>query len=329
LATTAGPSGVPNPHGAPGWATIDSPGWATAYSQGDLVDDDAGEPRLGAGPVAGAALIDLLSCVALVVGAILVAGEIARGRAGATVAELIGQARSIHYGLIVAIVGAYFIGAWVVLRTSPGRYLLVGRTPDGPAPVLRAVLPAVALLAVAATYTGLTATGPPDLDTSTGTTVGAGPSVTTPASSTVDLARPQAVAVNAVLENSGGSRANFGVALQSVCQSPGGSLATIQTVLAGRESQLARAEVLVVDALPNGAAIRSRLVEALTYSMNADRAYVAYARHVQVEGCWADDNLRDGDNISKDAQAAKDRFVELWNPVATTYGLPARTSSSI
>jgi hypothetical protein len=279
--------------------------------------------------IVAAALLDLVACVVLLVIGALVATEVARGHAGVDLdpLDLPARFRPIHFGLVAGVVVAYLVGSWGMLGQSAGYYVLVARAPEGTGTALRSLLPAVGLLAAAVLFVGLSfePTSPSKGETVQGPT--AHPSVASTGGS--DPAREQAIALNDLLNNSDTSRSTLVTALQSVCGSPGLSRASIQSVLEGREAQLARAQFLPTDALPDGATIRGRLIEAFTHSINADRSFVAYARHVESGDCTPDENLRNGDRVSADATTAKKGFVAVWNPVAQRYGLPARTFDTI
>ncbi|GAA0994512.1 hypothetical protein GCM10009555_087130 [Acrocarpospora macrocephala] len=68
-------------------------------------------------------------------------------------------------------------------------------------------------------------------------------------------------------------------------------------------------------------------------SLNADEAFIEWARHRSTDGCSAslteDSAYQSGLSFSEHATQAKQRFVDLWNPVAQQYGLSQRTADDI
>jgi hypothetical protein len=107
------------------------------------------------------------------------------------------------------------------------------------------------------------------------------------------------------------------------------ALADLRSVGAERRSQLDRARSLRVDALPDGGTIQKVLVEALTHSLEADEAFVTWTSNVLDRGCGHDPDYDAGVAASSSAQAAKQRLVGLWNPVATRYALATRTDNDV
>ncbi len=138
-------------------------------------------------------------------------------------------------------------------------------------------------------------------------------------------------AVNGILSVTGSSRSSLGSALNDLgnCTNIDGAIGVLQRVASERSDQVTRAQQLDVHALPSGDAIKSTLVEALSDSLQADNAYVAWGRNEQVYGCGADQNKAAGDQASAAATSAKQRFVAAWNPVAVRYGLPTRVETDV
>ncbi|WP_155348773.1 hypothetical protein [Acrocarpospora pleiomorpha] len=145
----------------------------------------------------------------------------------------------------------------------------------------------------------------------------------------------QAMAVNAILLSMSGTRSELAPALDQIrsCGAPQAGMATLSMVAESRRNQLDTVRALQVDALPGGAILRSALDDALTMSLNADEAFVEWARHRSTGGCSAslteDSAYQSGLSFSERATQAKQRFVDLWNPVAQLYGLSQRTADDI
>ncbi|MFD0657621.1 hypothetical protein [Thermocatellispora tengchongensis] len=118
-----------------------------------------------------------------------------------------------------------------------------------------------------------------------------------------------------------------------MAQCAAGALATIREITRQREDQWERARELPVDALAGGVELRDALTEALRASYEADVGFQSWARRHLDLGCQGDPDADPDYQWALDrsgaAEAAKDRFAALWQPIADAYGLPRRTASSI
>ena len=158
-------------------------------------------------------------------------------------------------------------------------------------------------------------------------TVGNGSSATIAIDSGGDSGRAgssagdQAATVNGILAWSGRSRQALFGALDDLgaCRNADGATAALRNVASDRENQIAALAEVDVSALPGGGSLRTTLVHALTYSLQADRAFVRWG---QRPGCGKDSNWREGMRYSRSASSTKSQFVGRWNPIAGTYGLP-------
>ena len=102
----------------------------------------------------------------------------------------------------------------------------------------------------------------------------------------------------------------------------------IQQVRDERQTEYNNAQNLQTGSLPNGAQLKFDLVKALSYSLQADNDYLTYAQDEQSSSCQSGSQasaMAAGDQ----AVTYKRAFVNLWNPIAGTYGLPPQTQSSI
>ena len=142
----------------------------------------------------------------------------------------------------------------------------------------------------------------------------------------------QAVALDEVLAASVTSKSKLNSAIQRItsCTDVDSAVTDMRDVGAERESQIQLVQQADLSALPGGEDLRSGLVAALTYSLEADQAYLGWAEPAATAGC-ADTSSRSqayarGTDISAQARAAKSRFLERWNPVATDNGLSTRTA---
>ena len=68
-------------------------------------------------------------------------------------------------------------------------------------------------------------------------------------------------------------------------------------------------------------------------SLNADESFLAWARGRTADNCSidrsGDSDYQKGLSFSEGASAAKQSFLDLWNPVAREYDLPERTGDGI
>ena len=143
----------------------------------------------------------------------------------------------------------------------------------------------------------------------------------------------QARAVDAVLTESVASRRKLSAALQQVydCDDVMGATADLRAVGRERESQISRVAGLDLSAIVGGERLRDLLDKALAESLSADQSYVRWAYAVQAGSCpnsGAQHRIA-GDAASDRAGNAKTVFLAVWNPVASSYGLPTRTRDEI
>jgi hypothetical protein len=162
----------------------------------------------------------------------------------------------------------------------------------------------------------------------------AGPASTAPSPAGGD-GKAQAIAIDQLLNASSASRQKLGPALTAVdgCGDLNGAVTTLQQVTAERDGQVKQGQSLAVDQLANGGKLQAALVQALTYSLQADQKYSAWAQAVAGAGCKGhaahDDNYNAAQAASGSATSSKQQFVALWNPVAATYGLTARSEATV
>jgi serine/threonine-protein kinase len=156
------------------------------------------------------------------------------------------------------------------------------------------------------------------------------PTSTSSAPSPATSQSAEASAVSGLLASGNGSAANLNNAVNDVaaCGALSSDVQQIQQVENQRQIEYNQAQSTQTSSLPSGAALKSDLVNALYYSLQADQAYRAYADQVQQSGCHSGSQasaLADGGH----AVTYKDMFLILWNPIATGYGLPTVTQGNI
>jgi hypothetical protein len=143
----------------------------------------------------------------------------------------------------------------------------------------------------------------------------------------------QAVAIDGYLKLSATARAGVSNAIVSIgnCQNIADAVATLSKAADTRAEILARLNDAQVSALPGGTAMLANLQQALQASATADRDYAAWgtATAASCSGKAAPTATytaaQQSDTV---ATAAKQRFVQSWNTVASTFGLPPAAAST-
>jgi hypothetical protein len=147
--------------------------------------------------------------------------------------------------------------------------------------------------------------------------------------------KAQGAAVDAVLDASIASRTKVNVAIDRVnkCEQFDTAISDLQAVTVERQSQIDSVSQFDLTAIPEGEQLRSMLKEAFGFSLAADRSFVSWAQAQQQSGCGdrgaGQTFYETAQQQSKDASDAKTRFLGVWNPVATRYGLRNRSSNDI
>jgi tRNA A-37 threonylcarbamoyl transferase component Bud32 len=204
---------------------------------------------------------------------------------------------------------------------QPGR-----RLPGG-----RKLVFAVAAVAVVAIVVGLvlSRSSSPATPTASHSASPAASSSTGPGS-----ASRQAAAVSSLLISSAATRKALEGAVSEVrnCSRLHSATRRIQTVVTQRSTEYGQASALSMAALANGAKVKSDLLAALRASLDADRDYLRWARQQMASGCTpAAQSSAYNAAFSADQQAgaAKQAFVQVWNPVAARYGVPPESPGNI
>jgi hypothetical protein len=148
-------------------------------------------------------------------------------------------------------------------------------------------------------------------------------------------AHAQATAIDGLLDEMTATRSTLVPAIGDAARCDGidDAIGRLERARKERQDQLDKAKALKVDALLDGPDLRETLTRAAGYSLDADKAFLAWAKANQ--GCTdaktpRDDNFERGRRLSTDhATPEKENFVELWNPVARDEGLPARSSRKL
>lgn len=145
----------------------------------------------------------------------------------------------------------------------------------------------------------------------------------------------QAKQINNLLDASAGTRAPLATALAdaSGCHDISGAVATITAVAGRYGTEYGQATRLKTGQLPNGAALKNNLMNAYYVSAEANYELAAWAKEKQASRCagsaQATHYYNAGMADTAKATKAKEKFVQLWNPVAASQGFPARSAADI
>jgi hypothetical protein len=219
------------------------------------------------------------------------------------------------------------VGADLMSRLR-GAYPQVGKLPTGKKLVLAVAAAAIVIVAVVVGLTLSGRSGPGTSDASS-RTASSGPQASGAA-----LASRQAGAVSSLLGTSAATRRSLEGAVSEIrnCSNLPGAAGQIRTVVSQRSTEYRHASALSLSGVANGTAVKSDLLAALRASLDADRDYLTWARQQPHSGCKpAAQSAAYSTAISADGQAgaAKNAFVQAWNPVATKYGLPQESPGGI
>jgi hypothetical protein len=148
------------------------------------------------------------------------------------------------------------------------------------------------------------------------------------------LAAQQAAALGTLLTSSAAARTALHQAVAQVgaCANLPAAVSKLQDVVNLRSSEYGRASALATAVLPDGARLKSALVVALASSLKADQDYLAWARQQQSSGCTPatqSSAYNAAFSSSQQADAAKQAFVRVWNPVAARYGIAPESPRDI
>ncbi|MCO5968774.1 hypothetical protein [Actinoallomurus soli] len=136
----------------------------------------------------------------------------------------------------------------------------------------------------------------------------------------------QANAVNAILSAGKDAHDRLSVSL-TTCDDLVAAIPVFQEVVQDRQGELTQVRQVTTDRLPGGAELKQAMIDAYTSSLDADKAYLAWAQEAQTQGCDGEDLPQSANHdaamaANDEAGPAKRRVVALWNPIAQSQGLP-------
>ena len=143
----------------------------------------------------------------------------------------------------------------------------------------------------------------------------------------------QAAVVSTLLNSSAAARQAVEDAVSQVqaCANLPSAVSHLQGVVNDRSTEYIQASALLTSALPDGAAVRSDLIAALGYSLTADRAYLAWAQQQLAAGCTSaaqSNAYAAAKSADQQADAAKQAFARVWNPVAAQYDVQPKDAAA-
>jgi hypothetical protein len=147
-------------------------------------------------------------------------------------------------------------------------------------------------------------------------------------------ASEQAAALSTLLTSSAAARAALHDAVRQVdaCTNLPNAVSQLQGVVNQRVGESSRASSLPTSALPDGAAVKSELIGALSSSLKADRDYLTWAQQQLAGGCTPSNQssaYNAAVGASQQANTEKEAFIQVWNPVAARYGIKPDSARSI
>ena len=155
-----------------------------------------------------------------------------------------------------------------------------------------------------------------------------------PSASASVLASEQAAALSMLLASSAAARTALHDAVRQVdaCTNLANAVSQLRGVVNQRVGEYGRASSLPTSALPDGTAVKSELIGALSSSLKADRDYLAWAQQQQAGGCTPSNQssaYNAAYGASQLANTEKEAFVQVWDPVAAKYGIKPDSAHSI
>ncbi|MER6089297.1 hypothetical protein [Streptomyces bluensis] len=156
-------------------------------------------------------------------------------------------------------------------------------------------------------------------------------------SPSADPAKEQAVALDKLLADSGDSRTAVINAVADIrrCDNLGKAATDLRDAAKQRNDLVTRLSQLSVDKLPDNAALTSALTRAWKASAAADDHYAAWAdQTAQKKGCKkgqarVTERTKAGNRASTTASTEKAKAADLWNSIASTYGLTQRQPTQL
>jgi hypothetical protein len=115
---------------------------------------------------------------------------------------------------------------------------------------------------------------------------------------------------------------------------PAQGISILHSAITRRQEAIHAAEKLSIRAIPDGQSMLNDLLQALQQSSTADSGFIGWMQDIAGSGTCPINTANDrpyqaGYQASKRATAAKQQFVQLWNPLAREFGQPKFTANNI
>ena len=140
--------------------------------------------------------------------------------------------------------------------------------------------------------------------------------------------------MNNLLRSSAATRRKLQSAVSQIadCTNLSSAVSQIQNAANQRSTEYDQASALSTSALADGTIVKTDLTAALRNSLDADRDYLVWAQQELTLGCvpaTQSSAYNAAYNADMQADAAKEAFVQVWNPVAARYGIRQESPGSI
>jgi hypothetical protein len=149
------------------------------------------------------------------------------------------------------------------------------------------------------------------------------------------LIEQQATALSGLLGQSANDRAAIVGAVADIgnCGYLYRDETTLNDAYGSRESLLGQLQSLDLSLLPGGSQLNTYLTNSWRASASSDHSYANWASDELNSGCTVNDhsdvNYQNAQVSDGQSTANKSSFAAAWNPIASSYGLPTVTASSI
>jgi hypothetical protein len=115
---------------------------------------------------------------------------------------------------------------------------------------------------------------------------------------------------------------------------PAQGISILHGAITSRQEAIDEAEKLSAHAIPDGQSMLSDLLQALRQSSTADNRFIGWMQDIADSGTCpintaTDRSYQAGYRASKRALAAKQEFVQLWDPLAREFSQPTFAANSI
>lgn len=207
----------------------------------------------------------------------------------------------------------------------------VSRHPQQPRRrVTRLLLPAGAVIGVVGAVIAISIL--PANRPAPGRPAASSPTASSPSPSS-DPGLREAAAVSTLLNASAAARRAVEGAFSQVqaCTNLSSAVSQLQGVVNDRSTEYSQASALRTSALPDGAVVKSDLIAALGYSLTADREYLTWAQQQLAVGCTSaaqSSAYGAANSADRQADAAKQAFARVWNPVAAQYHVQPKNAAT-